>query len=222
MSKKKLSERSLLIEQCLQDAYCQRTGDIIEEGFGDWLAGKKAKIGAQMSNLATGAKNMTGRALNATKNAMGATKNAISNAAGAMRNAADNRAFRKDAKNDLARAARLRRRGDTAAADAAEQSAQNNMNYADNKYQATEFKGNEFTPDTSHVDTNAAEQQAVLKSLGGKIQKLIQEFESKGGNMQELLANLGVGAAESEEVYKESYKVRGNSKSQKIMLENIH
>ena len=221
MAKKHISKRDFLIEQCLQDAYCQRTGDMIEEGFSDWLAGKKAKLGTKMNNLATRAKNAVGRVANATSNAVGATKNAISNAAGAMQHAADNRAFRQDAQRDTARAERLRRRGDTAGADAAAQSAQANMNHANTKFQGKQFQGKQFQGQ-EYQDANAAEQQAVLKSLSGKIQKLIQEFESKGGNMQELLANLGVGTAESEEVCKESYKVRGNSKSQKIMLENIH
>lgn len=219
MANHKISERNILIEQCLMDAYCNRTGDIIEEGFGDWLAGKKAKLGAQMSNLATGAKNVAGRVANTASNAVGAAKNAVNNAAGAMRHAADNRAFRQDAENDTARAARLRRRGDEAAAAAAEQSAQNNMAHANTKFQGKQFQGKQFQGQ-EYQDTNAAEQQAVLNSLSGKIQKLIQEFESKGGNMQDLLANLGVGASENEE-FNESFNRYKNSRGQKLMLENV-
>lgn len=220
MAKKHISERDFLIEQCIQDAYCQRTGDMIEEGFGDWLAGKKAKLGTKMSNLATGAKNAVGRIANAASNAVGATKNAISNAAGAMQHAADNRAFKQDAQNDMARAKRLRRRGDTAGADAAAQSAQANMDHANTKFQGKQFQGKQFQGQ-EYQDANAAEQQAVLNSISGKIQKLIQEFESKGGDVNGLFANMGLGAAESEETFKESYRIHRNSKSQKIMLENI-
>lgn len=128
MAKHEISERDYLIEQCLQDAYCERTGEILQEGFGDWLAGKKAKLGTKMSNLATGA-----------KNAIGAAKNATSNAIGAMRHAADNRAFKKDAAAATARAARLRRRGDDSAADAEDQMAQTYTDHSNTKFQGTKF-----------------------------------------------------------------------------------
>ena len=198
MAKHEISERDYLIEQCLQDAYCERTGEILQEGFGDWLAGKKAKLGTKMSNLATGAKNAIGAAKNATSNAIGAAKNATSNAIGAMRHAADNRAFKKDAAAATARAARLRRRGDDSAADAEDQMAQTYTDHSNTKFQGTKFQGTKFQGQ-GYQDANAAEQKAVLNSLSGKIQKLIQEFEAKGGDIDELFANMGMGAAESEE-----------------------
>lgn len=196
MANKTYDERSVLIEQCLKDAYCERTGEIIEEGFTDWLAGKKAKLGARMSNIATGAKNIAGRVANGASNAVGAVKHANKS-----------RKLNKYA-NQLSDI------GSALGKDNYSKDAEALRAQAGQKFQGQKFQGQEYQ------DANAAEQQAVLNSLSGKIQKLIQEFESKGGSVEELFANMGMGAAENEE-FNESYKIHKNSKSQKLMLENI-
>ena len=47
-------DRDFLIEQCMNDAYYERTGEQIDESLRSWLAGKKAQISQGVKNIGTG------------------------------------------------------------------------------------------------------------------------------------------------------------------------
>lgn len=179
MSKHEISERDYLIEQCLQDAYCERTGEILQEGLGDWLAGKKAKLGAQMSNVGTGLKNAAGR-----------IKNTASNVVGAAKHANKSRKLNKyaDQLSDIGSAL-----GNSQYA----QDAEALRGQAAQKFQGQEFKGQEYT------NTQNAENAARAKHLQGQIAKLVRQYQSFGGDITELAGIIGLqdpnGAVENEE-----------------------
>lgn len=81
-SNNSVDKRDILIEQCLIDAYCERTGenpDLIEEGWWDNI---KAGAAGMMGGLKQGAKNLGNKASNAAKmtgNWFGRKKDQISN-----------------------------------------------------------------------------------------------------------------------------------------------
>lgn len=62
--KRKMTERDFLIEQCLMDAYCERTGEQLDEGWWDDL---KAKGAGLVSGAKQGLKNFGDKASNAAK-----------------------------------------------------------------------------------------------------------------------------------------------------------
>jgi hypothetical protein len=79
-----MTERDFLIEQCLMDAYCERTGEQLDEGWWDDMkagvsgawAGAKQKIknaGKRISNFTSN----TGKALGNTKKMVGALGSGI-------------------------------------------------------------------------------------------------------------------------------------------------
>lgn len=179
MAKNKITERDFLIEQCLRDAYCNRTGEMLDEGFGDWLAGKKAKLGAQMSNVGTGFKNAAGRVANAASNVVGAAKHA--NKSRKLNKYADQL-------SDIGSAL-----GNSQYA----QDAEALRGQAAQKFQGQEFQGQEYT------NTQNAENAARAKHLQGQIAKLVQQYQSFGGDITELAGILGLqdpnSAVENEE-----------------------
>ena len=87
--KRKMTERDYLIEQCLMDAYCERTGEQLDEGWWDNL---KAGAAGAWAGAKQGLKNLGSKASNAAKmsgNWFGRKKDQISNAyknLGAMAN----------------------------------------------------------------------------------------------------------------------------------------
>lgn len=179
MAKNKITERDFLIEQCLRDAYCDRTGEMLDEGFGDWLAGKKAKLGAQMSNVKTGLKNAAGRVANTASNVVGAAKHA--NKSRKLNKYADQL-------SDIGSAL-----GNSQYA----QDAEALRGQAAQKFQGQKFQGQEYT------NTQNAENAARAKHLQGQIAKLVQQYQSFGGDITELAGIIGLqdpnSAVENEE-----------------------
>lgn len=172
MKKRQSSDVDILIEQCLSDAYCERTGDMIDESLASWFAGKKAKLGAAANNIKTGIANAGKTIGNAAVVAGRGVKTGLNNAKkGITHNV-------KQGARQLASAG-LNKIGATSAAaevDAKRQAAANNFSYdkvdTSDKFQ----KG-------AYADTNAAEQNAQRVTLAKQISELLGQFKQAGGKI---------------------------------------
>lgn len=71
--RKQLSEVDFLIEQCLVDAHCERTGEMVNEGWFDTL---KANVAGATSGIKQGIKNTGTRLANAGKTVSNVASNA--------------------------------------------------------------------------------------------------------------------------------------------------
>lgn len=71
--RKQLSEVDFLIEQCLVDAHCERTGEMVNEGWFDTL---KANVAGAASGIKQGIKNTGTRIANAGKTVGNVASNA--------------------------------------------------------------------------------------------------------------------------------------------------
>lgn len=78
MSKNK-SDRETLIEQCLQDAHCERTGEMLDES---WWDDMKANVAGTVQGAKQGLKNFKKKA----KNTIQRGKNAVARSAGYVSN----------------------------------------------------------------------------------------------------------------------------------------
>lgn len=93
--KRKMTERDILIEQCLMDAYCERTGEQLDEG---WWDNMKAKGAGWVSGAKQGLKNFGDKASNAAKmtgNWFGRKADQASNIAKNLGAAANNQDMKK-------------------------------------------------------------------------------------------------------------------------------
>ena len=92
-SQMKMTERDFLIEQCMRDAYCERTGEQLDEG---WWDDMKANAAGAWAGAKQGIKNIGDKASNATKmtkNWFGRKKDQISNMAKNLGAAANNQSM---------------------------------------------------------------------------------------------------------------------------------
>lgn len=93
--KRKMTERDILIEQCLMDAYCERTGEQLDEG---WWDDMKAKASGVVAGARQGLKNFGDKASNAAKmtgNWFGRKKDQASNIVKNLSAAANNQDTKK-------------------------------------------------------------------------------------------------------------------------------
>ena len=166
------SEREILIEQCLVDAHCSRTGEIVDESVASWFAGKKAKLGAAAKNVGTGIANAAKSVGNAGVIAGRATKTGLSNAKkGAIHKM-------KQTGRKLASAG-LQKLGATGAAgeiDARRQQADNDFQY-DTVDTSKRFEAGKYE------NTANAEQTAQRATLAKQIAELLTQFQSVGGKI---------------------------------------
>ena len=177
MSKDK-SDRETLIEQCLQDAYCERTGEILDESLKSWFAGKKAQVGQAAKNVKTGIGNAVKTVGNAGVVAGRGIKTGLSNAKkGIAHNAA------KGARKLAAKG--LERLGASNAA----QEIRDTQAQADQNFQYDQVDTTDAFAKGKYGSVTDARTNAERVTLAKQIVELLTQFQAVGGKIPKIGIN---------------------------------
>lgn len=175
MRKRQRSNRALLIEQCLRDAYLERTGEMVDESIKSWFAGKKAKLGQAAKNVKTGISNAVKSVGNAGAVAGRAVKTGVNNAKkGIAHNA--KKAIRSVAASGLEKLGASNTAGEI----------RNAQNQANQNFKYDKVDTSDKFQKGQYGSVADAGQTAERVTLAKQIAKLLGQFKQKGGKLPKI------------------------------------
>lgn len=170
--KRKMTQRDFLIEQCLMDAYYERTGEQIDESLRSWMAGKKAQLSQGIKNIGTGIGNAAKSIANKAIVGKRAVGTGISNIGkGISHNT--KKGIRKIAAKGL----------DKLGAKNAAREIQDYQTGLDNNFSYDSVDTSDKFKKGKYGSIKDAKTKAELATLGKQIAKLLTQYKEKGGEI---------------------------------------